>query len=100
MKAFNSESGTIERSLTMQDISNQIRKFIVDNFLFGNDENLSNDTSFLEEGIIDSTGVLELVSFLEETFNIQVDDEDLIPENLDSINNVTNYISPKLKQAA
>jgi len=82
----------------MVKIPQKIRNFIVENFLFGNDENLNNDTSFLEEGIIDSTGVLELVTFLEETFNIQIEDEELIPENLDSLNNVTNFIEAKLKQ--
>jgi len=57
---------------------------------------LKDDTSFLEEGIIDSTGVLELVTFLEEEFEIEVNDEELIPENLDSINNVTAYLEGKI----
>lgn len=74
-----------------------IRTFIVENFLFGNDENLSNETSFLDEGIIDSTGVLELVNFIEEKFAIKVDDDDMVPENLDSINNVVNYVENKIK---
>jgi len=77
-----------------------IRNFIVENFLFGNDDDLTNETSFLDEGIIDSTGVLELVSFVEETYAIRIDDEDLIPENLDSINNVTKYIETKQKTSA
>ena len=80
----------------MSDIKNKIRSFIVENFLFGNDEGLNDDSSFLEEGIIDSTGILELVSFIEEEFNIKVDDEDLIPENLDSINNVVAYLERKV----
>ena len=80
----------------MSELKNKIRTFIIENFLFGNDDGLSDDSSFLEEGIIDSTGVLELVSFLEEEFGITVDDEDLIPENLDSINNVTAYLERKL----
>jgi len=81
----------------MSELKEKIRSFIVENFLFGNDDGLSDDSSFLEEGIIDSTGILELVSFLEEEFGITVDDEDLIPENLDSINNVTNYLAKKLR---
>lgn len=84
----------------MQNTSKQIRQFIVDNFLFGNDDDLSSDTSFLDEGIIDSTGVLELVAFIEETFSIQIADEELIPENLDSIKNVTNYIQNKTNATA
>ena len=81
----------------MSDNKSKIRAFIVENFLFGNDEDLKDDTSFLEEGIIDSTGVLELVTFLEEEFDIAIDDEELIPENLDSINNVTAYLEKKLQ---
>ena len=77
-------------------IKTKIREFIIENFLFGKANGLSDDTSFLEEGIIDSTGVLELVTFLEETFEIQVDDEELIPENLDSIDNVAAYLDRKI----
>jgi len=80
----------------MSALKGKIRAFIVENFLFGNDANLEDNTSFLEEGIIDSTGILELVSFLEEEFSITVDDEELIPENLDSINNVTAYLERKI----
>ena len=79
----------------MSELKTQIRDFIIENFLFGNANGLKDDTSFLEEGIIDSTGVLELVTFLEENFAIQVEDEELIPENLDSIDNVTGYLERK-----
>ena len=84
----------------MNDIKTSITTFIVDNFLFGTADNLQDDTSFLEEGIIDSTGVLELITFLEETYDITVDDEELIPENLDSINNVTAFLNAKLAGGA
>ena len=84
----------------MSDTKEKVRAFIVENFMFGNDEGLSDDTSFLEEGIIDSTGVLELVDFLEESFSIKIDDEELIPENLDSIKNLVAYLSIKQQQAA
>ncbi len=84
----------------MSDTKEKVRVFIVENFMFGNDEGLSDDTSFLEEGIIDSTGVLELVDFLEQTFSIKVDDEELIPENLDSIQNLVAYLSRKQQRAA
>jgi len=80
----------------MSDRKKQIKNFIIQNFLFGKANGLKDGTSFLEEGIIDSTGVLELVTFLEENFDIQVADEDLIPENLDSINNVTAYLERKI----
>ena len=67
----------------MDGIKQRIRDFIIDNFLFGNADGLNDNTSFLEEGIIDSTGILELVGFLEEAFNIHIQDEELVPENLD-----------------
>lgn len=79
----------------MSELKDAIRSFVVENFLFGNNENLEDNTSFLDEGIIDSTGILELVSYLEEEFSITVEDEDLVPENLDSINNVTAYLQSK-----
>ncbi|MBC8440638.1 MAG: acyl carrier protein [Deltaproteobacteria bacterium] len=81
----------------MDTTKETIRKFMIENFLFGEDTDLKDDTSFLEEGIIDSTGVLELIEFLEEEFNIQIDDEDLVPENLDSLNNLEQFISKLLK---
>jgi acyl carrier protein len=80
----------------LNDNKSKIRAFIIENFLFGNDNGLKDQTSFLEEGIIDSTGVLELVNFLEEDFDITIEDEELIPENLDSINNVTAYLERKI----
>jgi len=80
----------------LSDNKSKIRAYIVENFLFDNEDGLKDETSFLEEGIIDSTGVLELVNFLEEDFEITIDDEELIPENLDSIDNVTSYLEKKL----
>ena len=80
----------------MSEIKDKIRVFIVENFLFGNEEALQEDTSFLDAGIIDSTGILELVSFVEEEFSISVEDEELVPENLDSINNVVTYLKKKM----
>jgi len=74
----------------------QIRSFIFENFLFDADESsLGNDDSFLEQGIIDSTGVLELVEWLEETFSLKVQDEELVPENLDSVNKLSAFIAQK-----
>ncbi len=80
----------------MSEITERIRKFIVENFLFGEGDDLKDDTSFLEEGIIDSTGILELVTFLEETFSISIEDEELIPENLDSLNNIGAFLEGKM----
>jgi acyl carrier protein len=83
----------------MSDPKTKTKEFIIENFLFGNADGLNDETSFLEEGIIDSTGVLELITFLEEEFAIKVDDEELIPENLDSINNVVAFLENKLQKA-
>lgn len=80
----------------MSETEEKVRGFVVENFLFGKDDGLQNDTSFLDDGIIDSTGILELVSFLEEEFSISIEDEELIPENLDSINNVVTYLERKM----
>ncbi len=84
----------------MSDIQNKIRSFIVDNFLFGDDEGLESGTSFLDEGIVDSTGILELIEFISGEFEITVEDEELIPENLDSIDNVTAFIARKTGNAS
>lgn len=80
----------------MSETRDKIRAFIMENFLFGNDQGLNDDTSFLDEGIIDSTGILELVSFLEEEFDISVEDDEILPENLDSIKNVVAYLERKM----
>jgi acyl carrier protein len=78
------------------DIKKQIRQYLAENFLFSsNGFNLGDDASLLEEGIIDSTGVLELVMFVEETFNVEVSDEEIIPDNFDSVNNLAAYVEFK-----
>ena len=76
--------------------SEKIRTFVVDNFLFGDGSHLTDDTSFLEERIIDSTGILQIISFLEEEFNIKINDDEILPENLDSLNNITSFLNSKL----
>lgn len=76
----------------------KIREFIFENFLFNADgRGLDNDASFLETGIIDSTGMLELVNWIQETCGFEVDDTELIPENLDSVNRLAVYISKKVQ---
>jgi acyl carrier protein len=78
------------------EVKQKVRAFIFENFLFDTDESaLQNDASFLEQGIIDSTGVLELVEWIEDEFGFSVDDEELIPENLDSVNSLAGFIARK-----
>ncbi|MCJ9751474.1 acyl carrier protein [Neorhizobium sp. BETTINA12A] len=78
---------------------NSVREFIAENFLFRADAEVSNNQSLLESGVIDSTGVLELIAFLEQTYGITVADEEIVPENLDSIDNMTSYLTTKLAAA-
>ncbi len=78
------------------DLQLSIIDFVNRNFLMNSDAvKYSNADSFMERGIIDSTGVLELVNFIQQTFMITVNDEDLTPENLDSVNNLVSYIKRK-----
>jgi acyl carrier protein len=77
-----------------------IRNFIVEKFLFEDDGTLSNEDSFLDNGVIDSTGVLELVAFLEETFSFRMEDDEVVPENLDSIRNAASFVERKLSVQA
>ncbi len=84
----------------MQPQTDDIRRFVIDNFLFGQGaEALQNDESFLESEIIDSTGVLELVSFLEHHYHITVGDHELVPENLDSVDKASRFVTRKLAMA-
>jgi acyl carrier protein len=81
----------------MQTPTPEIREFIINNFLFGEGgDKLKDDESFLDSGIVDSTGVLELVGFLEERFKIAVDSNELLPENLDSVERVSAFVQRKL----
>ncbi len=81
-----------------KNIQKTFRNFIIENFLFEEDDNLKEDTSFLENGIIDSTGVLELVMFIEETYGVSVEDDEIVPENLDSISKIAEYVQRKQEQ--
>jgi len=78
------------------DYSSKVREFVVENFLFSDGEVLKEDTSFMEEGIIDSTGILELVFFLEENFGISIEDHELIPENMDSLQSIAGFLARKV----
>ncbi len=83
----------------MMTAEKSIRDYILNNFLFTEDESaLGNEDSFLEKGIIDSTGVLELITFLEDEFELVVEDEEMVPENLDSVTRLTAFINKKREQ--
>jgi acyl carrier protein len=78
----------------------QIREFVGENFLLGRENKLADSDSFLDEGIIDSTGVLELVAFVEHRFEIKVENEEMTVENLDSMEKVAAYVARKLHTRA
>jgi len=85
----------------MQNVEEMIRKYIADNILFSKDGYpYADDASFLENGIIDSMNVLELVVFVEDHFNISVNDEDVVPENFDSLQSMSTYVRQKQAEKA
>ena len=73
-----------------------LRNFIINSFIKDNGAQLDDDLSFIDEGIIDSVGVLELVAFLETTFHLRVEDEELMPTNLDSVNRLVTFVESKI----
>lgn len=77
-------------------IQTQIKDYISKNLLFSSDGfNYPDDASFLEEGIVDSQGVMELVLFVEENFQVQVKDSEIVPDNFDSVSKLAEYIQRK-----
>ncbi len=80
----------------MPMLTEELREFITDNFLFGQGADLRDETSFLASGIIDSTGMLELIGFIECRYGLRLEDQELTPDNLDSIGKLVGFISGKL----
>jgi acyl carrier protein len=78
------------------DIEREVHSFVISNFFFDQSIDLEPDDSLLDKGLIDSTGVIELVDFLEERYAIKVEDDEVIPANLDSVRNVAKYVVRKL----
>lgn len=79
------------------DVTSEIREFVVDNFLFREDmDSVSDSESLLENGLMDSTGVLELVAFLESDIGIDIQDDEIVPDNFDSIEKISRYANAKL----
>jgi acyl carrier protein len=77
------------------EISRKIANYIEENFIYDPDVNLDNEASLLDTGLVDSTGILEIVSFLEETFGITIEDEEMVPDNLDSVTKISKFITSK-----
>ena len=76
-------------------VRSSIRKYIIENFLFCDDGVFDNSQSLLQTGIVDSTGILELVTYIEETYGIAIADEEMLPENLDSVDRIASYVTRK-----
>lgn len=82
-------------------IEAKIREFVLKSYLFTTDASaLANDASFMQNGIMDSTGILELIMFLHDEFGVDVHDDEMVPENLDSVNNVVAFVKLKSANAA
>jgi acyl carrier protein len=79
----------------MDRLNIELRDFIVENFLFGEEVGFSDADSFLRQGIIDSTGVVEIIAFIEEHYGIKVEDDEIVPDNLDSIEKLSGFIERK-----
>lgn len=77
------------------ELSQQLRQFITSNFYVADTAGLKDDASLLDAGIVDSTGILEIITFIEGEFGITVEDNEMVPENLDSIKNLTAFVSKK-----
>ena len=77
-------------------VKDKLREYVLENYLFTDDQSaLNDDDSFLDKGIIDSTGIMEVIFFIEENFEISVADEEMVPENLDSISNIVAFVGKK-----
>ncbi len=81
--------------MTTNEIKPRIRDFIKRNFLFSADASLDDDQSLLGTGVVDSTGILELIGFLEGEFSVKFKDADLVAENFDSVNKIAHFVSAK-----
>ncbi len=80
------------------EVRGSLRDFITENFLFGDGNGFNEHTSFLESGIVDSTGMLEIINFLEERYGITIEDDELVPENFDSLNQLGTFLARKLRE--
>ncbi len=80
----------------LSEMIQAVRAYIIDNFLFGEETQLQRNTSFIREGIVDSIGIMELVDFIEQEYNIKIDDDEMVPQNLDSLAHLQTFIQRKI----
>ncbi len=77
------------------ELREQVRQFIISNFYVSDPAALADDASLLDAGIVDSTGVLEIITFIETTFSLAVEDQEMLPENLDAVSNIVKFVQKK-----
>ena len=83
-------------TVELQKIKNEIRHYILENFLFGyREDEIEDSASFLKIGVLDSMGIMELVAYLQREYKVAVADEDIVPDNLDSIDCIANFLLKK-----
>jgi len=90
------ETATTQANGNIDEIARRVRAFLVDTFLLGDDDGFASDESLLDSGIVDSTGVMEVVAFLEESFGIAIDDDELVADNLDSVERLAAFVARKV----
>lgn len=88
------------KGVSEMSVQYEIRSYIVENILFGEDERLDDSVSFQESGILDSTGFLELITFVEERFDIDIADDELVPEHFDTLGKMSAFVEQKLADRA
>jgi acyl carrier protein len=84
----------------VQDTKGIVRKYLLDNFVMGGDVEIGDETSFMDSHVLDSTGFIELISFIEESFGVKIADEEMLPENLDSLEAIDAFVARKRSAAA
>jgi acyl carrier protein len=77
------------------ELKEKVRQFIISNFYVSDPAGLADDASLLDAGIVDSTGVLEIITFIETEFSVTVEDQEMLPENLDAVNNIVGFVQKK-----
>lgn len=78
------------------EIQKQVREYVIENFVLGDEEDtFSDNQSFLDTGLIDSTGILEVIGYLEDEYEITIEDDEMVPENLDSVDRIARFVHAK-----
>jgi acyl carrier protein len=86
--------------MTTEEIRQQVKDFLINNFIFDPSAQIGTEDSLMENGVVDSTGILEVIMWVEQTFGIHVEDSEVLPENFDSIGNIARYAQAKMGASA